>query len=91
MISDDASILLGINAAARKATGIQGFVRGRTVQLESLMLGQHPLAEVNELAARIAARETDFVLRLNDREHRVLTHHVPGILNGMTLLKLIEP
>jgi hypothetical protein len=91
VISDDESILLGINPSAREATGIDGFVRDQTRQLESLMLGLHPLAEVQELAERVKARETEFVLRLNGKAHRVCTHYVPEILNGMTLLKLIEP
>ncbi len=91
VISDDESILLGVNPRAREATGIQGFVRGETTQLESLMLGQHPLPGMHELAARIKARETDFLIRLHDTDHRVITHYLPGILNGMTLLKLIDP
>lgn len=91
VISDDESILLGINSSARESTGIQGFVRGQTHQLESLMLGLNPLAEVQELAERVKAGETEFVLRLNGRDHLVCTYYVPEILNGMTLLKLIEP
>jgi hypothetical protein len=31
------------------------------------------------------------VLRLGGRDHQVCTHYVPEILNGMTLVKLIEP
>jgi hypothetical protein len=90
VISDDESILLGINPPAREATGIEGFVRGQTHELESLMLGLHPLAEVQELAARVKAGETEFVVRLNGRDHQVRTHYVPEILNGMTLLKLTD-
>lgn len=91
VISDDESILLGINRAAREATGIEGFVRGETLRLEPLMLGRHPLAEVRELVAKVEAGETGFTAHLNGRDHRVLTHYVPQILNGMTLLKLVEP
>jgi hypothetical protein len=91
VISDDESILLGINPSAKEAAGIQGFVRGRTRQLESLMLGQHPLAQVKELAERVKARETEFVLKLNCKDYLVCTHYVPEILNGMTLLKLMDP
>ncbi|HQI01238.1 MAG TPA: hypothetical protein PLF54_10555 [Deltaproteobacteria bacterium] len=91
VISDDESILIGINTPAREATGIQGFVRGQTRQVEELMLGQRPLAEVQELAKRVKARETGFVLRLNGRNYQVCTHYVPEILNGMTLVKLIQP
>ncbi len=55
------------------------------------MLGQHPLREVRELAEKVKARETDFLIRLNERDHRVRTHYIPEILNGMTLLKFMEP
>jgi hypothetical protein len=91
VISDDESILLGINLSASEVTGIHGFVRGQTLQLESLMLGRHPLSEVKELAERVKNGDTEFGLRLNGRDHLVCTHYVPEILNGMTLLKLIEP
>lgn len=91
VISDDESILLGINPPAREVTGIQGFVRGQTHQLESLMVGRHPLTEVRELAKRVKEGDTEFVLRLNGRDHLVCTYYVPEILNGMTLLKLIDP
>ena len=91
VISDDESILLGINPPAKEAAGIQGFVRGQTQQLEPLMLGKHPLAQVKELAERVKARENEFELQLNCRDHLVFTYYVPEILNGMTLLKLIEP
>jgi hypothetical protein len=90
VISDDESILLGINPPAREATGIEGFVRGKTHELESLMLGRHPLAEVRALAERVKAGETEFVAGLNGRDYQVCTHYVPGILNGMTLLRLTD-
>lgn len=91
VISDDESIVIGINPPAREATGIQGFVRGRTLQVEPLMLGRNHPAEMQELAKRVRARETGFVLRLGGRDHQVCTHYVPEVLNGMTLVKLIEP
>ncbi len=91
VISDDESILIGINSSAREATGIKGFVRGRTRQVEELMLGRRSMTEAQELARRVKARETGFVLRLDGRKYLVCTHYVPEILNGMTLVKLIQP
>lgn len=55
------------------------------------MLRRLPLPEVPELAEKIKAGESGFTVRLGVRDHRVFTHYIPEILNGMTLLKLTDP
>lgn len=84
------SILIGINRPAQSAVGIEGFVRGRTGSVETLMLEKHERGDIRELAAGIKSRAGVFSMTLNGRRFDVYTLHEPAMLTGFTVVRVDE-